>query len=578
MFRNVRELPDASLDSSSDSWKLVIDFPFDDAGHGPRDDLSQLQAFRQAHPEGTQTLAWLPNFFSADALKDLGMLVILEHILTGERFGGYAAHLSPQDRPAARSLLDNQCSVLRQRVRSHLEAAYGLEATLAGSLDTTHELEPHEQFQSLKNGFDPQPPVAANLKGSMDHLLDQALSDDYPAHPRFEAEIKKKNLQDVFEQVNLATRTEDGRVAVDKKLRLLLRQIANPLFLGEMGADATHFVLGQHWKNHLLRKSGETGAAMTVGQLRRWIDEPKPMGLPPGAQNLVILIFAEQTNRSFFEHGVPIDATLTNLANHMELREQKLPDQTQWDLAVQRAGSIFGVAVSPLRKASNVTNLTSQVKKKAEDALTVCQAYTRSLRDRLAKLGLSTTDAPRMKTGVATQTLVDRVHGTEPGEVVGVLATAQVATTESSMGECLSKAAELSGRLDATDWEILEAVGKLTDERKAEADEIHRKVQEALESDEHVAQLGAALKLAQSQAVRLLTQKQQPSPSPEPMPPVKPSPQPASGRKIISQGSKEQLGLPAAKELLAKLDKEADNGRTVELTITWLIEEGGDKP
>ena len=30
MFKNVRELPDASLENTEESWKLVIDFPFDE--------------------------------------------------------------------------------------------------------------------------------------------------------------------------------------------------------------------------------------------------------------------------------------------------------------------------------------------------------------------------------------------------------------------------------------------------------------------------------------------------------------------------------------------------------------------
>jgi hypothetical protein len=49
-------------------------------------------------------LCWVTSFFSADAQKDLGVLVILEHILTGERFGQYANHLSPQDRQGAKSM------------------------------------------------------------------------------------------------------------------------------------------------------------------------------------------------------------------------------------------------------------------------------------------------------------------------------------------------------------------------------------------------------------------------------------------------------------------------------------------
>ena len=61
----------------------MIDFPFDEAGHGPRDDLSTLQRFRQTHSDGAKTICWVPSFFSHDAQKDLGMLVILEHCSPG---------------------------------------------------------------------------------------------------------------------------------------------------------------------------------------------------------------------------------------------------------------------------------------------------------------------------------------------------------------------------------------------------------------------------------------------------------------------------------------------------------------
>ena len=119
---------------------------------------------------------------------------------------------------------------------------------------------------------------------------------------------------------------------MDKALRPLVRSIANPLKLGEMGLDATHFVLGQHWKNHFTKKVAETGAAIEVRQLRKWIDEPKPMGLPKEAENLVILIHALQTNHSFFIHGAPFnEATLGNLPDMCVLRAEKLPPQDQWD-------------------------------------------------------------------------------------------------------------------------------------------------------------------------------------------------------------------------------------------------------
>ena len=414
LFRNIRVLPDTSFDNPEARWKLIIDYPFDEAGHGPRDDLSRVQAFRQAHPDGTKTLCWIPAFFSLEAQKDLGMLVILEHILTGERFASYVNHLSPQDRPAAKSLLENQRSVLRQRVQNHLEAAYGLEALTPGSLDTTRELELHERFVSLQPGFEPQPPVAAHLAGAMQHLLSQALEHEFPAAPHFEAEIKTSNIQKIYEQVRAAAQTEDGRVAIDRPLRPLLRHIANPLHLGEMGADATHFVLGQHWKNHLARKAAETGGTIDVSQLRTWLNEPRPMGLPRDAENMVILLFAEQTNRAFFLHGAPCDATLTNLPDRLELREQQLPPPAQWESAVARAGLLFGVTASPLLKASNVTALATGVQHKIGDARQACQLYRQRLQDRLGKLGIAAAQTDRMRTVAATLAMLERLADVEP--------------------------------------------------------------------------------------------------------------------------------------------------------------------
>ena len=63
LFKNIRELPDSSLENDGDEWKLIIDFPFDEAGHGPKDDLSKLQAFRDSHAEGAKTIGWVPGVF-----------------------------------------------------------------------------------------------------------------------------------------------------------------------------------------------------------------------------------------------------------------------------------------------------------------------------------------------------------------------------------------------------------------------------------------------------------------------------------------------------------------------------------
>jgi hypothetical protein len=566
LFRNIRELTDSSIENTVDDWKLIIDFPFDEQGRGPRDDLSRIQAFKDTHPAGSKTICWVPAFFSRDAQKDLGLLVILEHILTGERFNQYSNHLSPQDRQSAKQILESQKSVLYLRVKSHLDAAYGLEQLVQGSLDTTHDLEMGERFVSLWLGFDPRPPVAASIEGAMKQLVSQALDHEFPGAPAFEAEPRGANLKKVFDVASEAARTQDGRVPVEKgPMRSLVRSIANPLKLGEMGLDATHFVLGQHWRTHFGKKSAETGAAIDVKQLRKWIDEPKPMGLPKEVQNLVFITYAQQTNRSFFFHGGAFEpSSLNDLPDACELREQSLPPEDLWARALKRAGAIFGASVSELRNVANVGSLSSQVKKTTSDHRQSCQSYAQTLKQRSDQFGVAQGESDRLRTALATMVLTQKCQQATDDGLIGVLDSAEIATSESAMGGCLRKAGELLGVLESTNWEIFEAIGKLAGDRKSQAASIHSSVALALRCDEHVRALGPVLKDAQSRALQLLTEV---APPPPPPPPVK------SGRRVVNEGAVELQTVETARKKLNELATMVTGKRTIVMTLTWRVED-----
>jgi hypothetical protein len=586
LFRNIRELPDFSMVNMDESWKLIIDFPFDEGGHGPRSDFARIQEFLEAQPGGTKTICWIPRFFSEDVQTDLGKLVTLNHVLSGDRLSEYATHLSPQDKQTAKSLLENQRSILRQQFLNHMDAVYGISNSFPDSIDQTHSLTPSEQFVSLQTGLELRPPAAANLAAAMAGLLNQALEHDFPAAPNFEADVNRvSNLDKVYSVVGQAVQDPQGRAEVDKGLRELIRQIANPLMLGEMGQDVTHFVLGQHWKNHFTRKSAEAGGSIQVGQLRHWIDEPKPMGLPPEVQNLVILAYADQTSRSFYRHNQPFEPTLKNLPSDCELREQKLPHKEQWETAVQLASDIFKISISPLCKASTVAELEGKVKTKSADAVKACQDYVSKLQEVISRLGLST-DGDRLTTARATAALVERINAKPEDEVIGVLTNAEIATTAIAMGECLSKAQGLAGTLDGINWDIFEAIQQLSDHRQAKAPSIFDSVKQAINSDEHVISLGSALKQTQAKAVQLLAQPvatPTTKPTEKPVPPETPvtskSTQPATtnkthGKRVVEQGEKADLSIKAAQDLIVDLSKHITAGRTISLSLSWIIEEG----
>ena len=584
-FGNIRSLPAGSLEAGESNWKVLIDFPFDEAGYGPQDDIAKLDDYTATHPEGTRTVAWLPSFFSQSAKNELGMLVILEHILIGERFDGYASILPFEDRHVAKALLENQRSQLRQRVKQHLEAAYGIDRQSRGSVDTSHELSEH--FVSLLSDFDPQPPAAADLAEAMDKLIDQALSRQFPAHPVFGSEPKGANLKKVFEEVIRATQVSDDvkRIEVDdKKRRPLLKGIAEPLKLGEM--HETVFLLSQHWKNHFEPKIHEVGGVATVEQLRDWINEPSPMGLPKQVENVVILSFAAQTNRTLYEHGVPVktEATYSKLEDQLELRTWQGPPEEDWNIATARSASIFGLTPSRLYSAGNVGQLTADIGRVATEYHTSCQKLLTTLDERSKKFGLNPSDTSRMQTATATLELLDQIQNADGDQVISVLASARIETSDTAMGKSLKTSKELVERIDATSWGVFEDIDQLSDTHKAKAEAIRDSVREALATDEYTIGLSAVMKRSQNDAMNLLGEVAKSKAPVAPTTdgslggaPAVADPEPAPNTRVTSSGTKADLPSGEAIELLDSLKSQLTENENRKLNVSWsVVEEEGE--
>ncbi len=64
MFQNIREISDfTTFEARGDDWKVLVDFPFDQGNHSPASDRARIQEY-EATGNATQTLCWLPYFFS----------------------------------------------------------------------------------------------------------------------------------------------------------------------------------------------------------------------------------------------------------------------------------------------------------------------------------------------------------------------------------------------------------------------------------------------------------------------------------------------------------------------------------
>jgi hypothetical protein len=564
IYDNVRDMADERLRGREGSWTVVLDFPFDEPNHSPADDLVRLCEY---HGGDTRTLVWLPSFLSDKALRDLGRLVLLDFILAGERFNEFAAHLSLVDRGPARALARNQRDQLQSRLRQNMEVSYGIANDPRDAIQS--RLSPEDQFQSLDDTFNPRTPVGANLKGAFENLLDQMFSHQFPAHPRFDTEVKTGVLKKIWPEIERAIETPDGRVLVqDKAVRQLVRSIANPLRLGDMGE--THFVLGQYWKSHFVQSQARDGGAMTVARLREWMDKPQAMGLPTEVQNLIILCFAGQTNRGFFLRGGSIQPTLDSLTNELELREQALPAKEDWDKAVLRAGALFGLVVPQSLNAANVGKLVEGVLGKVKEARDAVASLVSNLGPRITAYPGAGASAPRMNTARSAQALLASLAAAEAGQVVSLLATSAIETSEAAMAQTLAKSKALDEAVRTAGWSVFEAAGALMDQRKDAAVAMKTRLGEILAADEHAIALKPALDEQQNKALRLLTET--PPPPPPPQPPKKPE-LPAATDETIVVKEAEATGLDRgrARSLLSELNQALDADSDLRLSISWRL-------
>ena len=590
LYENVREMTDDRLRGRSGAWTVVLDFPFDEPNRSPTDDIARLKEYRGGD---TKTLVWLPSFFSSKALADLKRLVVLDHILSGERFESYASHLSFVDRVQAKALAKNQLDSLRSKLRSQLEVAFGISSEPRDAV--TNALTADQQFQSLDPTLSPRPPVGAGFKEAFEALLGQLFAHQYPAHPEFDTEIKPAVIRKIWPEVQRAIEATDRRGLVqDSATRRLVRSVVNPCQLGQMGE--THLLVEDHWRSRFAQSHArDGGGAMTVGQLRRWIDSPNPMGLPLELQNLIILSFAALTNRRFIQRGGPVEPTIDSLADELELREQSLPAADDWTKAVNRAASLLGLTVSQTLNAGNVGRFVDDVRREASSKREAVGKLVVAVRDRATRYGASTLG--RVRTSESAQALLATLQAATDADLVQALANATIETSEAAVGRSMGQAQNVADALNNARWDIFDAVKNMTDHRQVAAASIVARLIEALGSEEHVIPLKSKLEELDRDAVRLLTVVAPPpqpvlptltptsrGASPVPMP-VAPEPTPFTGAGVqsaapvlVEEAQKVDLNTEAAATVLKTLQERLEGDHELELSLSWRLQRRSTQP
>jgi hypothetical protein len=560
VFGNVRdegELASDALQAHGERWKVVLDYPFDAPGHTPDEDVERVERWRSERAP-SRTVCWIPAFFSSSLQSQLKKLVLIDHVLEGERLDRFGDHLSAADRVQARGILDDQRSSLQHRVLDAIRQAYGVERIAEDTIDTSHELT--ERLQSLTPEFTAQIPIGARLQDAFADLVRQMLDAQFPRHPPFAEEVKSRDLRAVWEEVQRVADRPDRRLLdLPSERRKVMRRVVNPLGLGEQYDGP--YVLDTTWTDrleqqvNLARQNGQS--TLTVGVLRRLIDTPTPLGLTAPVANLVILTYALQTGRSFRLHGGPVTAIdVDRLDDQLELITVEAPDPAAWTRAVERAPAVFGLsAVNPSPNPSSVEALGASLIARATPWQHLAAEVLTALQGRATQLAVGE-ESDRLRTARAGASLVAAISsaGTTLGRIAA-LANAEVPTTPHALGTSLASAAALETALTDERWSLLDGVL----ERAAGGDPPSQRIADGLRAvfvrDEFAEPLAPAIAAAYGAAVALVL----PGAPDPPDRPDTPDGQPPGRQRLDG----------TIDDVRAKLDELEQSGLTTPITLEW---------
>jgi hypothetical protein len=270
----------------------------------------------------------------------------------------------------------------------------------------------------------------------------------------------------------------------------------------------THFVMGERWKDHFYRAAakGEGLDKIKVVDLRGWIDEPEAMGLPSLLQDLVILSFAQQTNRSLTLHAGPFEPELGKLPSEAAFKQQPLPDGAAWDRALEVAQAALGISGLPsFLSGQSVVRFSELVKAETLKLHEPAARLKSALEQRAADFSLGGKSFERLTAAQEAVKLLAVVKNRGDAALVEAIAELELQTPVEAIGTSLKKAAELTAKIKDCDLTALKSVAQLPEKSGEEGQKLRAEVFEAFRRHEYAVPFGPTFDKANHAAVQLLS-------------------------------------------------------------------------
>lgn len=484
-FGNVRTMGEEQFRcEDGHEWQLLIDYPFDDPGHGPAEDEAKIESLLEREI-GEWTLVWLPSFLSAENERHLRDLVRLEEILrNADTKQQYLGHLGHEKRAEAERVLAQHQSNKKRTVLRALEAAYGVRSGNEADLDPGRSVERHLWLLQPAS-FSPRP--ATSLRDAYEKHIQALLAARYPAHPELGTSLTVGRVDELARLFDDAAAAPDRQVRVtDKKLLERARKVLEPLGVALVREDTVHVHADTRLRPIEQTRQQKNVEEPTVEEIITWADPEGTRGLRTASAELVAALFvrayASWEGRTFVRGGERYDPSGKKaLAPDVRLRQSEMPSPVDWEKARKMGTAALGMSASLNigHRPDNIAWFAAEVRKVVDRHGPAAAKLPTVLQERMAKLGV--TDSDRLVTARSADELCAALANRSPIEVVSVLAGFEAKTSATAVLRSLLSAEEVVGALGD---DLLFGYFERLDRNRPGAGEILDQLAKALRQDE----------------------------------------------------------------------------------------------
>ena len=372
--------------------RIVIDYPFDDTGHGPREDEDRIAQIIEGltgkdAERGLATLVWLPSFVDDETLEALSDLVTLDGLVDLKE-GDLAKRVpwvSMDELGRVHSTLEQQRDLKLAQVVNALASAYGVSHSADAHLASG--LSPSQQVHLLRRDAKVSVPADGIFAQALESVLKQALEIRAPRHPEFTKQPTAARLAKALDLIDSVLDTTDRKAKLDRGQIEELRGIAavKPLDIVRIVDDEAIWAGG--FLDQVARNLANHKGPLGVGQVRAALDPDSVMELSREVEDFLVLAYAKSAQRPLrlLAHGTAVEGLIGKLPDDLSLTPVDLPRQEVWQRALTTA-ELLGVA--PGGKAltpARVDELAEKVRKAAAalgakrvaDALALLETWQR---------------------------------------------------------------------------------------------------------------------------------------------------------------------------------------------------------